>query len=128
MDTAALRRRYRVARRRERYRRCVGEPLAMEDVVQSWKASGGRCAHCGVRLTAAWDSRAPPLDAATLDRIDRRLEGAERCYGGGNCRWLCFGCNTERGAWEHLADARAKVIRLEHEVAELRRMLGGKKR
>ena len=94
---ANLTKRFREARRRERYRNAVGTPLTMDDLRRAWKRCRGRCMRCGVKLTWKWDRNMPPLEGATVDRIESH---ANQTYGGGNARFLCFGCNTERSGWE----------------------------
>ena len=103
------------ANKRSRYRKSTGPPLAVASAVALWKACSGRCAHCATELTFAWSPRAVNPNHAVLDRI---RTGANESYAG-NVQWMCHSCNTEKGAWDLLAQKDAEIARLRAEVAAL---------
>lgn len=102
-----LRKKVKLARRRERYRKSVGPTITLENVTDAWHRAGERCEHCAqpIQLTA-WNPKAPPDDFAVLDRIDG---SSNRTYGDGNARFLCWGCNQERTGWEVALDMQKKL-------------------
>lgn len=92
----ALAKKAKFANRRARYRKSTGPDITPAEVTDLWVRCRGHCEHCGLRLHFRWDARDPPNDFAVLDRID----GSKNRSYAGNARFLCFGCNSERGGWE----------------------------
>ena len=109
---AALAKKAKFANRRARYRHSTGPPITTGEVTSLWERSRGLCEHCGVRLHFRWNARDPPSDFAVLDRVD----GTDNRGYAGNARFLCFGCNSERGGWE-------LVRKLQRDLTSCRRRL-----
>ena len=110
--TAVFAKKAKFANRRARYRRSTGPPITTGEVTSLWERSRGLCEHCGVRLHFRWNARDPPSDFAVLDRVD----GTDNRGYAGNARFLCFGCNSERGGWE-------LVRKLQRDLTSCRRRL-----
>ena len=103
-----LRRACQRANRRSRHRRSTGGDIAEAEVAALWERCGGACEHCDRRLTFKWHPRRPNDDYAVLDRVDT---AANRSYKG-NARFLCTACNTEKGAFDLVAQQNRTIRRL----------------
>jgi hypothetical protein len=90
----------------------VGEPIPEAEVVALWDRCKGKCEHCAHRLTFKWHPRRPNDDYAVLDRVET---ARNRSYHG-NARFLCTACNTEKGAFDLVAQQNRTIRRLRKRV------------
>ena len=103
-----LRRACQRANRRSRHRNSVGEPIAEAEVKALWDRCRGKCEHCNHKLSFKWHPRQPNDDYAVLDRVET---ARNRSYHN-NARFLCTACNTEKGAFDLVAQQNRTIRRL----------------
>ena len=117
----SIARKAQAANARSRYRGSVGPPLRADAALALWKQCGGRCARCATPLTFAWTPRALNPNHAEIDRV--RTDRNESYGVPGNAQFMCHVCNTEKGAWDLLAQKDAEIARLQSELRASRAAL-----
>lgn len=80
------------------------------------------CPHCGVVLVYGGHRRTArgvrPRNDASVDRIDVHRAGY-----GGNARWWCHGCNTQKGGWDLAAHRQRELEALQTELGDIKKQL-----
>ena len=112
------------ANRRSRFRKSSGNYIDYSEVESLWNQCNGHCTHCQQKLTFNWHPRETNDAYAVLDRVDTT---SNRTYAS-NSQFLCYGCNTEKGAWDLVDQLTTTIQSQKRKIKALKRTVKKMKR